>query len=277
VTSGAEPGLGAAWPVVVVFAGSLAAFVRAATVVADRLRRGEPLVAERPHAPVPWELGDVAIVVAIYLSGALLIDSLSPKPVTQFDQLVNGCTLSLAAMLAGIAWLSARGADAAALGFRSPGGREVIRLAIGGVALVQLPLLLVAAALNQIVPYEHPILEFLDGARGPAAAGMVILSAVVIAPLAEEFFFRRVLQGWLEKRCAAQPGVAVLLASALFAAAHRGQGLAFLPLFPLAIVLGVITERTGSILPAVLLHALFNAVSVFLMLVRPLPVPGPAG
>lgn len=277
MTSGAEPGVGAAWPVVLVSVGSLAAFLRAATVVAGRLRRGEPLVAVRPHDPVPWELGDVAIVVAIYLYGALLLESLSPKPIALFDRLVNGCTLSVAAMLAAIAWLSARGADAAALGLRSPGVGEVVRLAVGGVALVQFPLLLVAAALNAIVPYEHPILEFLDGARGPAAAVVVIISAVVIAPLAEEFFFRRVLQGWLEKRCAGHPGVAVLIASAIFAAAHREQGLAFVPLFPLAIVLGVITERTGSILPAVLLHALFNAVSVFLMLARPLPVPGPAG
>ncbi|MFM7245447.1 MAG: lysostaphin resistance A-like protein [Planctomycetaceae bacterium] len=277
MTSGAEPGIEAAWPVVLVFVGSLTAFVRAATLVAGRLRRGEPLVAERPHAPVPWELGDVVIVVAIYLYGALLLESLTPKPITLFDRLVNGGTLSLAAMLAAIAWLSARGADAAALGFRSPGVGEVIRLAAGGVALVQLPLLLVAAALNALVPYEHPILEYLDKARGPAAAAVVVVSAVVIAPIAEEFFFRRVLQGWLEKRCAGHPWAAVLIASAIFAAAHREQGLAFVPLFPLAIVLGAITERTGSILPAVLLHALFNAVSVFLMLARPGPVPGPAG
>lgn len=277
MTSGADAGIEAAWPAAVVFVGSLAAFLWAASVVAGRLRRGEPLVAGRPHAPVPWELGDVCIVVAFYLYGVLLLESLSPKPITQLDRLVNGGTLSLAAMLAAIAWLSARGADAAALGFRSLGFGATIRLAAGGVALVQFPLLLVAAALNAIVPYEHPILEFLDNARGPAAAVMVIVSAVVIAPLAEEFFFRRVLQGWLEKRFAAQPGLAVLIASALFAAAHRGQGLAFLPLFPLAIVLGLITERTGSILPAVLLHALFNAVSVFLMLARHLPIPGPAG
>lgn len=277
MTSGADAGIETAWPAAVVFVGSLTAFLWAASVVAGRLRRGEPLVTGEPHAPVPWEPGDVCIVVAFYLWGVLLLESLSPKPITQIARLVNSGTVSLAAMLAAIAWLSARGADAAALGFRSPGFGATIRLAAGGVALVQFPLLLVAAALNAIVPYEHPILEFLDNARGPAAAMMVIVSAVVIAPLAEEFFFRRVLQGWLEKRFAARPGVAVLLTSAVFAAAHCGQGLAFLPLFPLAIVLGVITERTGSILPAVVLHALFNAVGVFLMLARPQPVSGPAG
>ena len=277
MTAGGEPGLEASWPAAVVFVGTLVAFLRAATVVVGRLRRGEPLVVERPHAAVPWDLGDVGIVVAAYVSGAGLLEWLSAKPITLFDGLVNNATLNVAVLLAGIAWLSARGADAAALGFRSPGNGEVFRLAVGGLALVQFPLLLAAAAVNAIVPYEHPILEFLDNARGPAAALVVIVSAVVTAPLAEEFFFRRVLQGWLEKRFVGQPGMAVLIASAAFAAAHVGQGLAFLPLFPLAIVLGVITQRTGSILPAVLIHALFNAVGVFLMLTRPLPVPGPAG
>jgi membrane protease YdiL (CAAX protease family) len=49
-----------------------------------------------------------------------------------------------------------------------------------------------------------------------------------------------------------------------------------LPLFPLALVLGLIAERTGSIVPSVLLHAMFNAVSVFLLLAQPGrgPVPG---
>lgn len=272
-----EPGVEAAWPVAVVFVGSLAAFVTAATIAVGRRRRGEPLVAWRPHAAVPWDAADVGIVIAIYLFLAMLIERFAAQPVMLFDRLVNNGALALAATLGAIAWLASRGADAAALGFRSPGFGATVRLAAGGVALVQLPLLIMAAGLNAIVPYDHPILEFLDTARGPAASLLVFTSAVVIAPLAEEFFFRRVLQGWLEKRFSARPGMAVLIASAAFAAAHQGQGLAFLPLFPLAIVLGVITERTGSILPAVLLHAMFNAVSVFLMLVRPLAVPGPAG
>jgi membrane protease YdiL (CAAX protease family) len=45
--------------------------------------------------------------------------------------------------------------------------------------------------------------------------------------------------------------------------------LAFLPLFPLALVLGLVAERTGSIVPCVFLHAMFNAVSVFLLLAQP--------
>jgi membrane protease YdiL (CAAX protease family) len=260
---------------IVVLVGSLTAFLWTLSVVVNRLRHGLPLVEERPHPPVPWNLGDVVIVVSFYLGGAALLPHLFPPPWTVLDRLVANALLSVVSMLAALVWMRCCGADAAALGFASPGAATTIRLALGGVALVQFPLLMLAAALNAIVPYEHPVLEFLERARGPEAAMVVIVSAVMVAPLAEEFFFRRVLQGWLEKRCAADPGVAVLVSSAAFAVAHTGQGLAYLPLFPLGLVLGLIVERTGSILPAIVLHATFNAVSVFMLLARPFP--GPAG
>ena len=60
---------------------------------------------------------------------------------------------------------------------------------------------------------------------------------------------------------------------AAVAAAHAGQGLAFVPLFPFSLVLGFIAQRTGSIVPCILLHALFNAVSVVLLLAQPVVVP----
>jgi membrane protease YdiL (CAAX protease family) len=260
-----------------VFVGSLTAFAWMLAVVRGRMRQGRPLVEARPHPQVPWDLGDVVIILCFYFAVASLLPLVVPLPWSVLDRVVSGAFVSVVSMLAGIAWLQVRGADAAALGFASPGRATTIGLALGGVSLVLFPLLMLAAGLNTIVPYEHPILEFLETARGPEAAVVVILSAVVIAPLAEEFFFRRVLQGWLEKRCAGDTAVAVAGSALAFAAAHQGQGLAYLPLFPLGLVLGVIVERTGSILPAILLHAAFNAVSVFMMLARPLPMPGPAG
>ena len=96
---------------------------------------------------------------------------------------------------------------------------------------------------------------------------------LVVAPLAEEFFFRRVLQEWLEKYLGGDDLAPVLLSSLAFAAAHAGQGLAYVPLFPFSLVLGFIAQRTGSIVPCILLHALFNAVSVVLLLAQPVVVP----
>lgn len=257
------------WPQALVIAAAITGFFWSAAFVRRRLVRGEPLVAERPHPLVPWEAGDVALVVVGYLLAATLMARGMPESRPVIDRLVGNAVLSLGTMLAGIAWLRFRGADWPALGF--PGGRlrDDLTLACRGLGLVVLPLLMMAAALNALVKYEHPIVDFLDGRRDLAAAALVVVSAVVVAPLAEEFFFRRVLQGWLEKHFADETGVAVALSAIAFASAHAGQGLAFLPLFPLALVLGLIAERTGSIVPGVLLHAMFNAVSVFLLLAQP--------
>jgi membrane protease YdiL (CAAX protease family) len=271
----AAPQLQDAWPQALVLATALVGFLWSAAFVRRKLVRGEPLVAKRPHQPVPWEAGDVALVVVGYLLGVALMARGAPEERPLVDRLVANVVLSLGTMLGGIAWLRFRGADWPALGF--PGGRlrDDLALAVRALGLVVLPLLLAAAALNAVVTYEHPIVNFLDGRRDLVAAALVVVSAVIVAPLAEEFFFRRVLQGWLEKHFAGEGGVAVALSAIAFASAHAGQGLAFLPLFPLALVLGLLVERTGSIMPGVLLHAMFNAVSVFLLLTQ--SGPGKAG
>ena len=271
------PSIRDALPQAVVLAAAVAGFLWAAALVRDRLRRGLPLVEPRPHPPVAWESGDVAVVVVAYLLGASLLAPAGTDPKPLYDRLADNVVLSLGTMLAAMSWLSWRGATWGSFGLAGGRGREDLQTACRGLALVVFPLLMFAAALNAVVRYEHPIVDFLSGQRTAAAAALVILSAVVVAPLAEEFFFRRVLQGWLEKHFADDPWTAVSLSALAFSLAHAGQGLAFLPLFPLALVLGFIAERTGSIVPCVFLHAMFNAVSVFLLLSQPSAPAVPAG
>lgn len=265
----AVPDLVDVWPQALVLAAAFAGFAWSLAFVRRRLTSGEPVVAERVHPQVPWEAGDVALVVVVYLLGATLLARGASESRPLVDRLVANAVLSLGTMLAAMAWLRFRGADWSDLGFPEGRLRDHAALAARALGLVVFPLLMLAAALNAVVHYEHPIVDFLDRNRGLAAAGLVVLSAVVVAPLTEEFFFRRVLQGWLERHFADEPGVAVALSAIAFASAHAGQGLAFLPLFPLALVLGRLVERTGSIVPSVLLHGMFNAVSVFLLLAQP--------
>lgn len=268
MTSAAMPRLEEVWPQATVL---VTAFAACGWMVMDLVRRrraGVAFLPDRPHALVPWQAADVALVVVFYLTGATLLSGGAGESRPLVDRLVANVVLSLGTMLAALAWLRFRGASWADLGF--PGmGRGDLLLAGRGLALVVFPLLLIAAGLNAIVQYEHPIVDFLVGRRDSVAAAVVVVSAVLVAPLTEEFFFRRVLQGWLEKHFADERGVAVALSSIAFASAHAGQGLAFLPLFPLALLLGRIADRTGSIVPCVLLHGMFNAVSVFLLLAQP--------
>jgi|688.fasta_scaffold30637_6 membrane protease YdiL (CAAX protease family) len=251
-----------------------AAFLGVAAGIVGRLRRGVPVVEPRPRRPVPWEGSDVLFVIGSSVALATLVGGLIGKDPPVGVSLQAGLVLMSAAGLAAIGWLTLRGGTASDLGLM--GGRlgADLALATAGLGLVLVPLLALASALNQLVPYKHDVVDFLNAHRDPWAVGLVIAAAVVAAPLVEELFFRRILQGWLEKRLPAADGAAaIVISAAAFALAHQGQGLAFVPLFPLGLVLGFIARQTGSIVPCILLHALFNAVSVGLLLATPPALP----
>jgi membrane protease YdiL (CAAX protease family) len=240
--------------------------------VGARLRAGVPVVARRPHADVPWHGIDVAVVAVAYLAAASVAGAcLPPGPAVVAVLIANLAALAVTTLFA--VWhLHLRGADLRSLGWDSASWRDDVRLGVGGLALVVAPLLGLATLLDRIVPYEHPIVDLLLADRSGLTLAVVIVSAVVAAPIAEELFFRRILQGWLESRLPApQRGGAVLASAGLFAAAHMGQGLAPVPLFVLGIVLGWMALQTGSIVGCTLLHALFNAVSVGLVLLTTRP------
>lgn len=267
-----QAGPGDSWPSMLTLAAVAAAlggWAWAVGLVVDRRRRGLPIVAGRGGEPARWGAGDVAIVMAIHLCGAAVVTSSFPETADLGTRLLANAALALGVTAAAVAWLTAHGATWRSLGLVSERPADDLRLAAGGLAFVLVPLLTLAAALNLLVPYEHPVVEYLAARRGPKAAAIVIFAAVVAAPVAEEFFFRRVLQGWLERLLPGSESAAVLVSAVAFALAHQGQGLAFVPLFPLGVVLGLIAQRAGSIIPCILLHAMFNAVSVTLLLAHP--------
>jgi membrane protease YdiL (CAAX protease family) len=232
------------------------------------------VIEPRPGRPVPWDGGDVLVVLGFALAIATLIGGLVGRDPPMDRSLTAALGLMSLAGIAAIGWLTLRGATGSDLGFAGAGLGPDLRLATAGLGLVLVPLLALASALNQLVPYKHDVVDFLTLRRDPLAVGLVIATAVIAAPLVEELFFRRILQGWLEKRLPEADGaLAIAISAAAFALAHQGQGLAFVPLFPLGLVLGFIARRTGSIVPCILLHALFNAVSVGLLLAMPPPAP----
>ena len=108
--------------------------------------------------------------------------------------------------------------------------------------------------------HEHTMLTALK-ALGPAWQVMTVLSAVVLAPLAEEIFFRGLVQSML-RRYTGQPWVAVVATSAAFAAIHFSTPQHMPALFALSLVLGYNYERTGRLVSAISIHMLFNAISI---------------
>lgn len=248
-----------------------------AWLIARRARRGLPAVDTRPHAPVPWKGSDVVAATLSFLGFQMLAAGSMPADASLQMRLAAGSIAMLAATAVSAAHLLLQGVGWPALGFGLGRLHDDMRLAVAGLVLLLAPLLGLAAVLDRFVPYHHAIVDFLNTHRDPLSIGLVVFAAVVAAPVAEEFLFRRVLQGWLESwldrsldRDEQRWGgvTAIVLSSLAFAAAHVGQGMAWVPLFFFGLVVGYLARQTGSIVPGIILHGLFNAVSVALVLVQ---------
>jgi len=87
---------------------------------------------------------------------------------------------------------------------------------------------------------------------------LVALTAAVLAPIAEEIYFRGyVFRAYYEQK---GPLQAYLFSAALFALVHLNLP-AFLPIFAVGLFLAYVYRRTGSVLPGMLAHAFNNAVA----------------
>jgi membrane protease YdiL (CAAX protease family) len=95
---------------------------------------------------------------------------------------------------------------------------------------------------------------------------LVVLSIVILAPIAEEVFFRGVVfNAW---RREGGRRWAFIGSSILFAIIHISV-VALLPIFLLGLALAWIYERTGNLLAPIAMHATVNGISVaFALLVR---------
>jgi uncharacterized protein len=88
---------------------------------------------------------------------------------------------------------------------------------------------------------------------------IAVLAIVVLAPIAEEIFFRGVVfNAWLRE---AGPRVAYIGSAALFAVIHLSL-VAVLPIFLLGLALAWVYRRTGNLLAPIAMHAVVNGISV---------------
>jgi len=92
-----------------------------------------------------------------------------------------------------------------------------------------------------------------------------LLAFALLPAVCEELAFRGFLLTGLRKRF--RPRTAVLLCSFLFALFHMNV-FQFLPTFFLGVVLGLLTLRSKSLLPAMFFHLLYNAVLLLSVPVR---------
>lgn len=227
--------------------------------------RGRRLLA-RVDTPVvpPWSASDVATVLLIHLASqviaaGLLLPSSIPPGTVVWQQLAAGIAASALTLAVAVPLLVFRSGNWGALLFASRHPRGDVAAGVLMLLAITPPLLFLAGLLNQVVPYHHPILDFLGSQRDPSALLLTLGSAVVAAPVVEEFFFRGVLQGWLER---VAPAAAIPVSAFAFGLAHIDHGLGWIPLVGFGIAASLLTRHTGSLLASIVLHAGFNAIGV---------------
>lgn len=203
-----------------------------------------------------------AVLVLIFLHGIAASVSRDLGGIQTRDLLANA-VFSIGLLLFIAAFLRLRRFDLNLLGgFSKIGfGRSV---ATGGILLLAAyPLVLLAEFVTQRLSRgtleKQGIVELFNASSTLEQRIMIILLAVTVAPLVEEFFFRFFLYGVLKRYFGR--GVGVVASAMLFAAVHAHLP-SFAPLLVLGICFTIAYEWSGSLLVSMTMHAFFNALAL---------------
>ncbi|MEO0530903.1 MAG: CPBP family intramembrane glutamic endopeptidase [Planctomycetota bacterium] len=237
-----------------------------------RKRRGRPIVSRRRRRPVPWGIEGANLAfafVGLTLLAALASADANEEPagaVGFADAVVFATTWAVLSAVS-LAWIGSRH-DLRLADFGLPvTTHEAARDAMLGLSACTVALLPVYGVQMLLVwgigvPSSHPTVEALLADPSWELIVAATLMAVVIAPIFEELAFRVLLQGGLERYAGRRACWPIAVSSTVFAMAHVGQGWAPVPLFVVAIVLGYLYRQTHRIMPIIVMHMAFNALSL---------------
>ena len=210
-------------------------------------------------------LPEAVLASVLILFFLLTISATVPDPALQFHprNLLANFLLSAFVLLIIVSLLQFRGFDVAELvGFF----RISFLRTLGTGAMLLFfayPLIAFSETINQRFfgggSSKQSIVEFFNGSRTMEQRIMIIVFAVAIAPIVEEFVFRFFIYGVLKRYVGCLLGV--ILSSLLFAAAHAHFP-SFVPLFVLGSCFAIAYEWSGSILVSMTMHSLFNSLTL---------------
>lgn len=227
----------------------------------------------------PWSVRDVlagalALVFTLVL-GSLIVVQISQRLHLTVDAenslLLGGELLMRFALLVALTRylrrLSSNWSDA--FGLRAGTRRGAITLGIITYLAILPPLgafFAGYAKLCQLIGVKQtpqPIAELFIASQSYALVWLILLFAVIVAPLFEEVLFRGFAYPALKQRWGV--AAATVITSVVFALIHfhvPSMG----PLFALSVGIGLSYEMTGSLLTPITIHILFNATNTAMLL-----------
>jgi membrane protease YdiL (CAAX protease family) len=186
------------------------------SVIALRVWRGKPILDYESRRPVPWNWVDLLLTLLVFFANQMacmaaafhwlgIEDNIAEAIGTPQGRLallvataISGLmTFLLSALL--VAYRS--GASVRDLGFVA--GEIPHDIMYGLVAFfAAAPIVYLIQVFFSFVvkiEYDHPLVKAIQQQRDATTIAIVTFTAVVAAPLSEEFLIRVLLQGWLEK------------------------------------------------------------------------------
>ena len=206
-----------------------------------------------------------AVLAALLFFWLLRLAGLSSEHTTRMGtrELVASGILTIGLLLFVAIFLRLRRIDLILLGGFSKIG--FWRTATTGVVLMvaAYPLILLADVLTQKFlrgeNEKQAIIDLFNASNTLEQRILIIVLAVTVAPVAEEFLFRFFLYGVVKRYLGRV--VAVVVSALLFAAVHAHLP-SFAPLFVLGACFAIAYEWSGSILVPITMHACFNAITL---------------
>ena len=228
-------------------------------------RRGHP-----PRPQVPWTPRHVVIslvVVAVIFGTAIaailgLVEFVDIEGWGEHVVLLAAVILLHGSMLLTVWFFAVRPRDGrwALLGFRRVKPISTTLIVVFGVAIAQsavvgYTLLVQQLGIDFLIPSDLPR----EWADAPVSFAIIAISAVIVAPLVEEIFFRGFMYQALRRTMAILP--AALLTSLVFGIAHIDPAI-IIPIAVVGMILLGIYRWTGNLWSSIITHAGYNAVAV---------------
>ncbi len=148
--------------------------------------------AEQPVSEAKGDKGDSADHVET-------VEQKREKADRNFAGLILSCVITSLTCAIALAVLSQYGANRDDLGVAISRLPYDSWLGVRGFLMTCIPVLVIHFLLGLLVEPHHAVNDVLSFDFSPARLVLTATAAIVVAPLTEEFFFRVILQGWLEK------------------------------------------------------------------------------
>lgn len=117
-----------------------------------------------------------------------------------------------------------------------------------------------AGVIDELAPQQ--LITLFQGGGDPLAIALLVICAVVMAPIVEEVIFRGCIYRFLKSQSSLL--TAQIISGCVFASMHANL-LSFVPLVVVGVVLARVYEKTGHLMVAIWFHAFFNAFSLLML------------